>query len=453
MGTVAKLAAGGATHLIASTAYATCMTAASTKAKVAIIQDSQAFTLIVGTTIHVYFQYANTASAPTLDVNNTGALPIYKYGTTAVGTDGNTSWSAGAVVSFTYNKNNLSTGCWVMNDHIDNTDIDVRAMYVHYYNNVKAKTAWSANKIIVGDASGYSVASSGVTFNITYPILWTVVGVGAGGWNYPDVYSQIIDRDLTSIKSGFTSTANSGIYLVVTISGVIATVDSTLITDTLPTSEDGKVYIRLGKLGDNSNGSSFFFFEPVHPMFWYHHGAIVPYAIIDTAGVTLTQAQYDALPSSKLTDDINYFITDKNKSNITTASQVMYDNSDSGLDSTNVQGAIDELSVMSTQTDGGIAVNSAYIGSVERNGWIKVGRLVMFWMTAAVKTTWTNTCQIGSGLPASVHNVRFIGQIANSGVPLRLEITSNGTLTNAYSSTPPTANQVIEFSGCYISAK
>ena len=453
MGTVAKLAAGGATHLIASTAYATCTTAAGTKAKVATIQDSQAFTLIVGTTIHVYFQYTNTASAPTLNVNSTGALPVYKYGTTAVGTNDNTSWSAGAVVSFTYNKNNLSTGCWVMNDHIDNTDIDVRARYVHYYNNVKAKTAWTAEKIIVGDASGYSVASSGVTFNISYPILWTVVAVSAGSDNYDAIFSQIYDRNLTNIKSGFTSTANSGIYLVVTISEVIATVDSTLITDTLPTSEDGKVYIRLGKLGNNSNGSNYFIFESEHPMFWYHHGAVVPYAIIDTAGVELTQAEYDALPNSKLTDDVNYFITDKNNPNAVTASQVMYDNSESGLDSTNVQNAIDELSAMSIQTDGSITVNSTYIGSVERNGWIKVGRLVMFWMTAAVKTTWTHTCQIGSGLPAPAHNVRVIGQIPNSGIPLRLEITSNGTLNNAYSNTPPTTNQAIEFSGCYISDK
>jgi len=37
MGTIAKVTAGGSTHLIASTAYGTCPTAASTASKVATI--------------------------------------------------------------------------------------------------------------------------------------------------------------------------------------------------------------------------------------------------------------------------------------------------------------------------------------------------------------------------------------------------------------------------------
>ena len=122
MGTIAKVTAGGSTHLVASTAYATCPTAANTVAKVATIQDSQAFTLIDGVTVHIYFTYSNTAANPTLNVNSTGALPIYKYGTTVPGTAATTSWQAGSVVSFTYNKNGKSTGCWTMNDHLDDTN-------------------------------------------------------------------------------------------------------------------------------------------------------------------------------------------------------------------------------------------------------------------------------------------------------------------------------------------
>lgn len=122
MGTIAKVTAGGATHLIASSAYGTCSTAAATVAKVATIQDSQAFTLIAGTTVHIYFTYSNTAASPTLNVNSTGALPIYKYGTTVPGNTAATSWAAGAIVSFTYNTTARSAGCWTMNDHIDDTD-------------------------------------------------------------------------------------------------------------------------------------------------------------------------------------------------------------------------------------------------------------------------------------------------------------------------------------------
>ena len=117
MGTIAKMTLGGATHLIASTAYGTCATAAATAAKVATIQDSQAFTLITGATIHIKFTYANGVANPTLNVNSTGAIKIYRYGTTAPSTSAATSWNAGAVVSFTYDGTN-----WIMNDWInDNT--------------------------------------------------------------------------------------------------------------------------------------------------------------------------------------------------------------------------------------------------------------------------------------------------------------------------------------------
>ena len=91
MGTIAKVTAGGATHLIASTAYGTCATEAATVAKVATIQDSQAFTLVTGVTIHIKFTYSNTAADPTLNVNSTGAKAIKAYGTTKVGTSVATS--------------------------------------------------------------------------------------------------------------------------------------------------------------------------------------------------------------------------------------------------------------------------------------------------------------------------------------------------------------------------
>lgn len=118
MGTIAKVTAGGATHLIASSAYGECTTAAATAAKtVNITGDGTAtipFTLLKGTTIHIKFSNANTAASPTLNVNSTGAKPITKYGTTSptagVGTGVNT-WEAGALISFTYDGTS-----WVMND-------------------------------------------------------------------------------------------------------------------------------------------------------------------------------------------------------------------------------------------------------------------------------------------------------------------------------------------------
>lgn len=110
MGTIAKVTAGGATHLIASSAYGICSTAADTAAKTVNFTDDQAFTLIQGTTIHVRFTNTNTASSPTLNVKGTGAKPMMRRIGSSVGTNPKTSWVDGEIVSFTYDTTQNSSG-------------------------------------------------------------------------------------------------------------------------------------------------------------------------------------------------------------------------------------------------------------------------------------------------------------------------------------------------------
>ncbi len=117
MGTIAKVNAGGSTHLIASTCYGTCPTEANTKAKVATIQDSQEFALLTGVTIHIKFTYANTATSPTLNVNNTGAIAIKTRGTTF----DSVPWMAGSVVSLTYDST-----YWMINNFTSDTNDSVQ---------------------------------------------------------------------------------------------------------------------------------------------------------------------------------------------------------------------------------------------------------------------------------------------------------------------------------------
>ncbi|QOY37985.1 hypothetical protein AWH56_010700 [Anaerobacillus isosaccharinicus] len=77
------------------TAYTTCATAVGTTAKVASLTG---FTLVTGSRVTIKFTNANTASAPTLNINNTGAKAIWLNGT-QVGSGG---WEAGAVIEFVY---------------------------------------------------------------------------------------------------------------------------------------------------------------------------------------------------------------------------------------------------------------------------------------------------------------------------------------------------------------
>jgi hypothetical protein len=73
---------------------------------------------------------------------------------------------------------------------------------------------------------------------------------------------------------------------------------------------------------------------------------------IKARGVELTQAEYDALEQTgEVLPDVDYHITDGNNPNVATASQVMYDNSHSGISATNVQAAIDKVGKTVYQQD------------------------------------------------------------------------------------------------------
>ena len=102
----------GTNYKLGSGLYGTCSTDAGTAAKVVTLSNFNQ--LVEGITIHVKFNNTNIAESPTLNVNSTGAKPIYRYGTTAAGTNRLTSWKEGSVISLTYTNNS-----WIMNDYQD----------------------------------------------------------------------------------------------------------------------------------------------------------------------------------------------------------------------------------------------------------------------------------------------------------------------------------------------
>lgn len=128
---VSLITAGGTSNRrIASSVYGYCTTAAATVAKEVSLYTGNSTTadgtwsandLFHGLTITVRFQYANTASSPTLNVNGTGAKPIYRYGTTVPGTSAAASWNAQGIVTFTYDTLLNASGCWVQNDYNNST--------------------------------------------------------------------------------------------------------------------------------------------------------------------------------------------------------------------------------------------------------------------------------------------------------------------------------------------
>lgn len=85
---------------IGSSAYGVCSSLGNTVEKVVSLPG---FTLNPGTTIHIKFNNANLATNPTLNVNSTGAKPIFQYGNVPVGTNAETNgWQDGAILTLTY---------------------------------------------------------------------------------------------------------------------------------------------------------------------------------------------------------------------------------------------------------------------------------------------------------------------------------------------------------------
>lgn len=115
-----------------------------------------------------------------------------------------------------------------------------------YSNNVHAVSAVTADRLIVGDADGYKMAAAGVTFDITYPILWAQSAIDAGA-NSTGAYLAIPSKSLRNNKSGITLTQWKTAYLVGTLANNTFTIADDVFANE-PTEADGLVYIPIGTL-------------------------------------------------------------------------------------------------------------------------------------------------------------------------------------------------------------
>lgn len=89
---------------IGSNLLGICTSSSSSATKTVTLTEFD--TLVEGVTVHVYFQYANTASSPVLKVGSSDGKSIRCNGNFAG------VWDNGSVVSFTYYQ-----GYWNQNDH------------------------------------------------------------------------------------------------------------------------------------------------------------------------------------------------------------------------------------------------------------------------------------------------------------------------------------------------
>ena len=147
---------------------------------------------------------------------------------------------------------------------------------------VKAATAVTSGTVIVGTSAGYKQVASGVTFDISYPILYASAAIAANA-TATSTYEAIPSINLQTTKASWTGTQYATAYLVGTLSGTTFTIDSSIFTTTVPSTADGKVYIPLGVLYSTYQ----IYFAPTKDIYQYTNGSFHPYdATTAAAGST-----------------------------------------------------------------------------------------------------------------------------------------------------------------------
>lgn len=276
---IARITAGGVSdRRIAHSLYGYCTTASTVAAKTVSLYTGSGTTadgtwaaadLFPGLTIKVNFYQKNQASSPTLNVNGSGAKPIYRYGLEPPGYTAETSWSGGQIVTFTYDTASNSSGCWIMTRGYRTANVDTYDRMKLSNTAIKAdSTAIATRNIIVASTAGlYHQLNNGDAFDITYPILYASSSINANTTSSDGYIDMPFDVTYTQ---NMTLESHKAIYIKGSLNGTIFTPVSTApLTQTVPTSVDNYYYMLLGYA---TSSLTIMYLLRDHPIFEYSGG-------------------------------------------------------------------------------------------------------------------------------------------------------------------------------------
>jgi len=209
----------------------------------------------------------------------TGAIPCYYGGTTRLGTQ----YVAGNAIRLTYRENvtigttSIAKGWWADANYDTNSNTYDRTRYNAA---IYAKTILNAKHLAVGDSTGFHQLNTGESFDIDYPILYVNTKIDATKTG-TDTY--IIMPMAIATTQTITLTSYKPVYIQGTLSGTTFTpIDTSPITQVIPTSEDGYAYIYLGQAYSTTN----LYLLADHPVYMYKNGK---FAKIDMSALTIAE--------------------------------------------------------------------------------------------------------------------------------------------------------------------
>ena len=228
--------------------------------------------LVDGQQITYWLPYAGSGAATltlTLsDGTTTEAIPCYYSSTIRL----TTHYVAGNAIHFTYRENarisatTIAKGWWADANYDSNYYDRIRSGAA-----IKAKTAITAYRLIVGDSAGYYHLAAQTPFDVSRAVLYaySAIAVNATSTNsylaYPSCY-------LRYQMATYTGAVGAPCYLVGTLVGSTFTPISNMFTTTVPTTENGYTYMLLGI----TTSAYYISLYPEHPLFRYVGGAFKP---------------------------------------------------------------------------------------------------------------------------------------------------------------------------------
>lgn len=242
--------------------YATCATAAATAAKVGTLSPAATgISLETGMMVVVNFSNTNTNSSATFNLNGTGAKSV-RYKGAALTSTTRGYLAAGRLVILQYD----GTYWEITGSTTDSNSYDRTA----YKASLTASEAIAAGRIAVMGTDGKLKMLDASAFDMTGPILYVGTAYTASALTQTNNYTMWgTPFSLANTVSGFTGTAGAPVFIKGEMDGKLFTPDSEVLTTTVPSSEDGKVYMLLGTMSTTVNAV----LNAEHPMYAYSDGA------------------------------------------------------------------------------------------------------------------------------------------------------------------------------------
>ena len=242
--------------------YATCTTAAATAAKVGTLSPAVVgFTLQTGCMVVVNFSNTNSSSSATFDLNSTGAYGVrYKGAALTSTTRGYLAANRLVILQFD------GTYWEITGSTTDSNTYDRTA----YKASLTATGPISSGRIGVINSSGNIILLSTTPFDMTGPIVYIGTAYTSDALTQTNNYTMWGTAfNLANTVSGFTGTAGAAVFIKGTISGKMFTPAAGVLTTTVPSTADGKIYMLLGTMSTTTNGV----LAADHPCYAYVDGA------------------------------------------------------------------------------------------------------------------------------------------------------------------------------------